>query len=1143
MISTPTRTTATVSPLTPLANGSAAAQSAHSGFAAALRQLAKQAEDPRGSSPSSESSVSSPATCLSNSVTTPKRGLPGPLQTSSGVDSLPSTPPGVTIAPTHSKTSNILCIGEGHQAESGVCGVSRESVGSELSPTQKKGGYPVPSHHVLAHSSYPFSLTPSSVMQDRRLQGLSLPGQVHPAVPSGTVPEEYLRGLRPFATSEDLRLRSLHLGLDPVTAAHVTAAAAYYHPAYLHHLHRMEESLCLSALRSQFYSVPAGGAFSTLHPSALHMHVPGARYPGELSHTQSAIAERLQMEEDLRQREKQRELELEREREREQDRERERERERQREREREREMVKAVGTQYLAGLKALTAPPEDRVRPGERLTPKRLGKPTLPALPVPKPLQPDLQSSRGSASHPILTLVPSQMGNAHTASASTGGLHGTLASAMKLQQANGEKLWLSKQRRQGQESEAWSPGEGVEPRRHSNRSNASQRDPGNRESQPHLGAPPPLISPKAHPHLLPHPPVPPTTLWNPASLTETSPDPRRRFDSPIPPSRLPPGLTRAEWPPSWERGEEGCRRMGEGPERFSFIRGPVLQISGLWSMAELERSTHSLHHQHNHHHNHLHQKGSLLLSSPSPSSDLGVQRPSSSPSPSRDLQKSEPPGQEPQNPVVYDKILQQQHRLVSKLDLEESRRREAREGGYYYDLDESYDESDEEEVKAHLRRVAEQPPLKLDTSSEKVCFLRVCGLTTLAHRDQLFHQKRRKRRRMLRERSISPPPVQGKRKTPCSTVAPVPPLSTTLTPEEMDCFPQLEDKKHFLNMLSLSHVTSQQRRDKEKMEGLLKAIKLKRVTLDTIRYNPLPLCSSTPVLSTGDYTPDLPACKSNGLDYPDSPSPLPPYPHHPDNLHTDPLNPQPPPPRHPPPLGLHPDRAGLCERHPSKRLQGLQNGASHLGHPTQLKVPLAGQNGQNKPWERFIREDFAQHFHQAVLQSTHKTLGSSICVPESSIKSEPSAPYNIPPLKRPDPLHTPPHPTNGHHPYPSPPHHDPDGVRVERSEEDEEEDEEETPRKWKGIESVFEAYQEYVDERGMERQVLHSQCRRLETQNYTLSLTAEQLSHSMAELLSQRQRVRDERERLQAQLEHFRKCLTLPNVHWGKGQLKGHLPR
>lgn len=62
----------------------------------------------------------------------------------------------------------------------------------------------------------------------------SLPGQMHPVVPSGAIPEEYLRALRPFATSDDLRLTSLPLSLDP-TAAHAAAAAAYYHPAYLHH--------------------------------------------------------------------------------------------------------------------------------------------------------------------------------------------------------------------------------------------------------------------------------------------------------------------------------------------------------------------------------------------------------------------------------------------------------------------------------------------------------------------------------------------------------------------------------------------------------------------------------------------------------------------------------------------------------------------------------------------------------------------------------------------------------------------------------------------------------------------------------------------------------------------------------------------
>lgn len=155
--------------------------------------------------------------------------------------------------------------------------------------------------------------------------------------------------------------------------------------------------------------------------------------------------------------------------------------------------------------------------------------------------------------------------------------------------------------------------------------------------------------------------------------------------------------------------------------------------------------------------------------------------------------------------------------------------------GYYYELDDSYDESDEEEVRAHLRRVAEQPPLKLDDSTEvqhlptldtlpdggkhrctllflfsaqKLDFLGVFGLTTTVRREELVQQKRRKRRRMLRERSPSPPISQSKR-TP-----PPPQLSTRFTPEEMDQAPELEDKKRFLTMFRLSHVTIQQRRGK-----------------------------------------------------------------------------------------------------------------------------------------------------------------------------------------------------------------------------------------------------------------------------------------------------------------------------------------
>lgn len=63
---------------------------------------------------------------------------------------------------------------------------------------------------------------------------LSLPRQLSNAVAPGPVPEEYLRGFRPYATTEDaLRMPSLPLGMDPATAA--AAAAAYYHPSYLPH--------------------------------------------------------------------------------------------------------------------------------------------------------------------------------------------------------------------------------------------------------------------------------------------------------------------------------------------------------------------------------------------------------------------------------------------------------------------------------------------------------------------------------------------------------------------------------------------------------------------------------------------------------------------------------------------------------------------------------------------------------------------------------------------------------------------------------------------------------------------------------------------------------------------------------------------
>lgn len=53
-------------------------------------------------------------------------------------------------------------------------------------------------------------------------------------------------------------------------------------------LRRMDDSYCLSALRSPFYPIPTPGSLPPLHPSAMHLHLSGVRYPPELSHSSLA---------------------------------------------------------------------------------------------------------------------------------------------------------------------------------------------------------------------------------------------------------------------------------------------------------------------------------------------------------------------------------------------------------------------------------------------------------------------------------------------------------------------------------------------------------------------------------------------------------------------------------------------------------------------------------------------------------------------------------------------------------------------------------------------------------------------------------------------------------------------------------------
>lgn len=96
--------------------------------------------------------------------------------------------------------------------------------------------------------------------------------------------------------------------------------------------------------------------------------------------------------------------------------------------------------------------------------------------------------------------------------------------------------------------------------------------------------------------------------------------------------------------------------------------------------------------------------------------------------------------------------------------------------------------------------------LSLSLCLQKLNFLAVFGLTTLSQRDELLERKRKKRRKMMREQS--PIPVQSKCQTPPT---PTPTLSTRYTPEDMDRAPELENKKHFLNMFNLNHVSQEQK--------------------------------------------------------------------------------------------------------------------------------------------------------------------------------------------------------------------------------------------------------------------------------------------------------------------------------------------
>lgn len=105
-------------------------------------------------------------------------------------------------------------------------------------------------------------------------------------------------------------------------------------------------------------------------------------------------------------------------------------------------------------------------------------------------------------------------------------------------------------------------------------------------------------------------------------------------------------------------------------------------------------------------------------------------------------------------------------------------------------------------------RMGDDPALLSPWPPQKLEFLQLFGLTTQQQKEELLSQKRRKRRRMLRERSPSPPTVQNKRRTPSPRL----PLSTRYSPDEMNNSPNFEEKKRFLTIFNLTHISAEKRK-------------------------------------------------------------------------------------------------------------------------------------------------------------------------------------------------------------------------------------------------------------------------------------------------------------------------------------------
>eukprot|EP00062_Callorhinchus_milii_P005551 gi/632945309/ref/XP_007887979.1/ PREDICTED: genetic suppressor element 1-like [Callorhinchus milii] len=869
MVSAAQRTTATVNPLTPsslngpiVTNGS---QSAHgtpnsrgshtASFAAALRKLAKQAEEPKGCSRGNEHSpVSSPVTNHGSPTGTPKRA-PGTIIVPSGNQRVANTPPVVTIAPT--QTVNGLWRGDGRQlSDSALRSSSREHPLSTES-LLKKDKLAVPTHPAPSHPAFYLS---SNSAQDLPYSAINLQRPVPHLVSSNSRAEDFLSSFRPYHSRNEIQaLSSLaSLGLDSSAAA---ASAAYYHPAFLSHLpfhhptYRIDDP-CVLSFRPPFFHIPQPGALPHLQPPNMHLSRSGMRQHLDAAHPSLPALHsdhlsiltggRLPIE-DEKQREKEREHEKEkdwecetlRERKREAITEQERKREKQSETEWEKEIKrrkemkqeKAMDLDYRAEQNATAAGDSG---------PRRFEgwKDFISAM---EPFQPihrnnehpkswwstssahteQKELSLGSGKLRTLPLEPvaipassllgvPPMGSSYCSprEGKCAVRHGHLQQEREDRPVHGVDFRQQHRQQQSDLIRGHQPSEQEQ-----ERSRVTPED--EKQERPlHLRAPPPLISPR-HP-LREHSPLPrpfPSVHAVPSAqaLNYSTNSSRNNYEVQRDPERVQnielksENLNKTagehfnpELPKTCTEKDVSVIKKS-GPASLKCVTVPLLKAQASSRQPVKDVDSDFKHPIVDSRREEL-QRECLDLSTTSGVADLSLKKREHSLAPTRSVPCSN------DAPVIRlgieDPPLEKP--VVSKLDLAERKLKEARVNGQHFGLNSSDGGVCKEVIRRKMHRLAQRAPLKLDDTPRKLHFLGAVGLTTQSRKEEVKQQKLRKRRRMLREHSPSLLHSDNKRPAPLCV------LSLSHSSGELNKAADLEEKKEFLALFDLKHLIPSQ---------------------------------------------------------------------------------------------------------------------------------------------------------------------------------------------------------------------------------------------------------------------------------------------------------------------------------------------